>query len=288
MATEAQQGKAEEVKLVTKPDFYFETPLYEILNYSEIEDIDSLFSGDVDAYSAKNNTDTTYHVIYQWIEKTETEYLDHSSENIHAGFGLVTLECKRKDNDVLRFFVYNSEINKKIIKVGQMPSIADLQFADIQRKYTNVLEEQYLNEFKKAIVSASHGYGVAAFVYLRRIFENLIFRTFQKNISEFEISEADFIPKRMEDKIELLKSHLPSQLLAMKSVYGILSKGVHELDEDECLSYFHPLKLSIELILDQKIREDVENKRDEDVKNQLQQITQRLSPGLKKDDNSGK
>lgn len=69
----------------------------------------------------------------------------------------------------------------------------------------------------------------------------------------------------------------------MKSIYGILSLGVHQLDEKECLSYFHPLKLSVELILDQKIRKDEERKRDEDVKKQIQKITQELSPGQKKD-----
>lgn len=281
MTKEIKQENIEEAKIVNKHDFYFETPLYELLEYSQIENIDELFREDVDAYSSRNNTDTTYSVKYSWIIKVDEKYFN-SYKTEYSGFGLCTLRCKRKDNDVLMFFVFNDEINKIILKVGQMPSIADLQFSDIERKYKNVLEKQYLNEFKKSIVSASHGYGVAAFVYLRRIFENLILQTFQNNKSEFNISETDFIPTRMEDKIDLLKKHLPSQLVAMKSIYGILSQGVHQLDEDECLSYFHPLKLSVELILDQKIREDAEKERDGDVKKQVQQITQKLSSGQKK------
>jgi len=277
----------EEIMNINKHDFYFETPLYEELKYSQIQKIGELMSNDVDAYSAKNNTDTTYSINFAWIVKTETKYVNIHTE-YYAGFALVTLQCKRKNNDVLRFFILNDQINKKIIKVGQMPSIADLQFSDIERKYENVLEKQYLNEFKKSIVSASHGYGVAAFIYLRRIFENLIFQTFQHNIAEFDILETDFIPKRMEDKIDILKKCLPSQLVTMKSIYGILSLGIHQLDEDECLSYFHPLKLSVELILDQKIREDAEEKRDEDVKKQVQQITQKLSSGQRKDAVVGK
>ena len=80
----------------------------------------------------------------------------------------------------------------------------------------------------------------------------------------------------MENKVELLKSHLPSQLVEMKSVYSILSKGVHHLSENECLAYFEPLKLSIELILDQKIEMDLKRQRDERVKEGIQNINTKL------------
>lgn len=218
MTEEIKQTIAEEIRIINKHDFYFETPLYEELNYSQIEKIDQLDRGDVDAYSAKNNTATTYSVKFDWIEKIEEDYSGHHRTPKYAGFALITLRCKRKDNDILWFFVFNDEIGKKIIKVGQMPSIADLQFSDIEKKYKNVLEKQYLSEFKKAIVCASHGYGVAAFIYLRRIFENLIFQTFSNNIVEVNITEADFKSLKMEPKIDLLKKYLPSQLLAMKSI----------------------------------------------------------------------
>jgi len=276
MTEEAKQETEGKIKIVNKHDFYFETPLYELLEYSQIPEINELFDKDVDAYSSRNNTDTTYAIDYDWVEKINTKYINSYTE-YYVGFGLVTLQCKRKTNDTLRFFVYNDQINKVIMKVGQMPSIADLQFSDIERKYENVLEKQYLDEFKKAIVSASHGYGVAAFVYLRRIFENLILVTFRANASNLKITEQKFLLKRMEEKIGFLKKILPSQLIAMKSIYGILSLGVHQLNENDCLTYFQPLKLSIELILDQKIKEDEEKKRDEDVKKQIQQITQKIS-----------
>ncbi len=52
--------KTKSKELVTKHDFFFETPLYELLDYKTIDEISLLFDGDVDAYSAKNTTDTTY------------------------------------------------------------------------------------------------------------------------------------------------------------------------------------------------------------------------------------
>lgn len=46
---------------------------------------------------------------------------------------------------------------------------------------------------------------------------------------------------------------LPDFLVKNRDLYGILSKGIHELSEDECLSYFDPVKAALELILDQAL-----------------------------------
>ena len=46
-------------KIISKHDFYFETPLYDEIKYSELENISELLKGDVDAYSVKNKSETT-------------------------------------------------------------------------------------------------------------------------------------------------------------------------------------------------------------------------------------
>lgn len=264
---------------MSKHDFYFETPLYEVVSISELEK--NAFGGDVDAYSAKNSTETTYSIS---IDSTDT-WSDWSAEkgnSVDVGFFLITLKCKRKDNDVIRFIVFrNREI---VMKIGQWPSLADLQFAEIGKKYDKVLPVEDLKNLKKAIGLVSHGAGAGSFVYLRRIFEKLILETYTNNAGATKISEIDFKKQRMLDKVETLKTFLPSQLVEMKGVYSILSKGVHELTEEECLRYFAPIKLSIELILDQKIEEAKKNEKDAMVKKQLQQIQQEIAVE-KRDDN---
>lgn len=272
MSNEQNKNSEQEAKdPMTKHQFYFDTPLYEVVALDELEE--DVFRGEVDAYSAKNNTDTTYAI--QMDEVDCWDVLDtEKTEHIRTGFFIVTLTCKRKSNDELRFFVFR---NKKIaLKVGQWPSLADLQFASIGRKYDGVLDEKSLAEFKRAIGLAAHGIGVGSFVYLRRIFEKLIFQTFDTYKSGLSVDKNDFAPKRMEDKVEILKDHLPSQLVEMKSIYSILSKGVHQLSEEECLAYFEPLKLSIELILDQKIELDLKQQRDAKVKQEIQNIHNKL------------
>ncbi len=266
-----EEKQEQEIKKVSKHDFYFETPLYEYIPLGNLEDEDS-FSGDVDAYSNELQDNTTYNISLKWIESTES-----STSYDKKGYAVITLRCKRKQNSILRFFVYLDQFEHKFVeKIGQDPSMADLQFSHLQRKYENVLDEKYLKEFKRAIGLASHGVGVGSFVYLRRIFEKLIFQTFRDNQKETSENIGDFKTKKMEDKIDVLKDFLPSQLVKMKSIYGILSKGVHELEDEECLTYFNPLKLSIELILDQKIEEKKKSDRDKLVDQQIQAIQQKL------------
>ena len=90
-------------------------------------------------------------------------------------------------------------------------------------------------------------------MYLRRIFESLIEEAHTKASTASEFKEEDYIKGRMAEKIVLLKEHLPGFLIENKSLYSILSKGVHELSEDECIKFFPVIKIGIEIILDQKL-----------------------------------
>jgi hypothetical protein len=162
------------------------------------------------------------------------------------------------------------------MKVGQFPSLADIQFAEIGKKYNKHLSEEDLRNYKKAIGGFAHGIGAGSFVYLRRIFENLILEAFVNHKAELGLTDDAFSKLRMADKVDALKTVLPSQLVEMKFVYGILSKGVHELTEEECLEYFSSLRLSIELILDQKIEAKQKADKDVAVKKELLEITKAL------------
>lgn len=263
MENEDHQEKTEK-QLITKHQFYFDIPLYQVVGLDEIE-LDFL-SGDVDGYNSLSGFDTTFHI--------EKESLGDNKWNVFYGFTGIKLTCKRKGDDVIRFIVIKGK--DFAVKIGQYPSLADIQFAEIGKKYDKVLDEGSLFEFKRAIGLAAHGTGVGSFVYLRRIFEKLIFQTFKDHKSILGIEEKDFILKRMENKVEILKNYLPSQLVEMKLIYSILSKGLHELSEEECLAYFEPLKLSIELILDQKIELDLKQRRDQRVKEEIKNIHKKL------------
>lgn len=174
--------------------------------------------------------------------------------------GIVVVTCGRERSHKARFWI---ELNELVVqKIGQAPSLADIS-NDEAGSYRRQLGAADAAEFHKAIGLAAHGVGVGSFVYLRRVFENLIARRY----AEFKATEGwldeDFLPLRMSEKVEFLKSHLPTFLVENAKIYSILSLGIHELSEEKCLSFFDVLKESILIILaeDKKKTEEVEAKK---------------------------
>lgn len=143
--------------------------------------------------------------------------------------------------------------DKMIFKIGQHPSMADLSKPEIQ-KYTKILGDDLFEEFNCAIGLVSHGVGIGAFVYLRRIFEKQIEQAHEEAKRSETWDEKKYQQKRISEKIKLLKGSLPQSLVKNTKLHSILSKGIHELDEQECLDAFPVVKLGIEMILDEKIR----------------------------------
>mgnify|MGYP000903385387 CR=1 FL=1 len=163
----------------------------------------------------------------------------------------MTYCCTRERQHTILFdLIVTSE---KIIKIGQYPSVADLLIPSIV-KYKSILDKQF-REFSKAIGLFAHGIGIGSFVYLRRIIEKLVFDKFQQFSNELGITAEEFEHLKFDDKIAVLKEHLPTVLVKNKNIYGIVSKGIHELSEDECLRMFPFIRTGIELILDDLLAE---------------------------------
>lgn len=145
-------------------------------------------------------------------------------------------------------------------KIGQFPSLATLNLYDV-RQYASVLSKDDLREFTKAIGLAAHGVGVGSFVYLRRIFEGLVAEAHRAALASADWDESVYTQSRMSDRIQLLAPHLPKFLVENRMLYGILSKGIHELSEADCLNAFPAVKLGIEIILDAKLQAAAETKK---------------------------
>ena len=202
-------------------------------------------------------------------DETEDERLQKKIQGEHAlGF-----QCQRDNKHLYSF--YFKVTDSKIMKIGQYPSIADLGLHKI-KKYKPLLKEEY-NEFSKAIGLFSHGVGAGSYVYLRRIFENLIIE--QKEValkSDSSLIEAIFNEKRMDDKIQYIKNFLPEILVNNRKIYAIISKGIHELSEAECLSLFPKIELGIELILDWKLAEKEKQEKEKQLSNFISETVEKL------------
>lgn len=238
--------------------FFFNTPIYFGVKLDE-DDIKSSEFKALFNYQESRNLEG-----YNPLKKVHstfvlTQKLPSGDFIKKGGFGALYLKCKRYESE-FRFYIYYFAGDRTIIKIGQFPSVADFHLTNIKH-YKKIIPEDKLKEFSKAIGLAAHGIGIGSFVYLRRIFEYLINEAYNQAKLKGKIIEDDFLTARMDEKIDLLKDFLPHFLIQNKSIYSILSLGIHELDEKNCLAHFDILKDGIEIIMDEKLDEIRKNEK---------------------------
>jgi hypothetical protein len=166
----------------------------------------------------------------------------------------------------------------KLIKIGQYPPRATIDAPELNR-FKKILPEEKLSDMKRAVGLFSHGIGAGSFVYLRRVFEHLIYEAKEVAEKESRLNIETFERSRISEKIEMLKDFLPNFMTKNKVAYGILSKGVHELSEDECMNSFNLLEKTIELILSEKLEEKEKRDMEEAITKDLSKLSTGLANG---------
>ena len=234
------------------------------------------FRGGINAYSPTLKENTTFRVSLEG-------YISGSSRQLssYEGFTKFQLSCVR-NGFTITYFVYLETIEDEegndehfFQKIGQVPSIADLHISKI-KEYDKVLPREKIKEVTRAIGLAANGVGIGSFVYLRRVFEDLVEEAHQVATNDKGLNEEEYTRGRMAEKIDLLKNYLPDFLVANKSIYSILSLGIHELTEQDCLKHFDAVRLGIELILDEKVEKLNKHAKIEEAKKRIQSVTQQL------------
>jgi len=262
-------------RLVDKLDpkyFFFELPLYEEIPTPTAEERKKLksnilgFNDEFDAYNFRLKENSTF-------EGKDNYYNSQLELGEKSTIKHITLKCKRTDEEYDFYVLANKD---KAEKIGQYPSLAELNIR-LVKEYKTVLSPEKLKEFIRGIGLRAHGVGIGSFVYLRRIFEYLIEQEHLVAKKNEDWNEVSYQKKRMGEKIDLLSDYLPSFLVENKDLYGILSLGIHELSEEECLKYFDAVKLGIQEVLDEKVIEKQKMQKKELSKRSIQGIRQLLS-----------
>ncbi len=240
--------------LPSPQEFCLRVPLYEDFRFNkdELNPFFELehFKGSLDCYCHGCGRPTVFNRIR---ESQDLEH-HHSSNYIFV----LWFACSRHKNHETCFIFHSHQ--GVLQKIGQCPSLADLVIPDLQ-KYRPVLGDEGFRELTRAVGLASHGVGVGAFVYLRRIFEALIEKARQTAATEQGWDDRAFESARMEEKITILKHHLPRFLVENRTLYGIMSVGVHTLSEAKCLEAFPAVRVGIELILDEHLERQARDKK---------------------------
>lgn len=177
-----------------------------------------------------------------------------------------TLECTHDSKHKFIFIYKIEETTDKdgkrylvLKKIGQDPSSLDTNNHEKIKKYKKLSGYNEIKEdLQKAILSYSNAFGVGAFVYLRRVLEKIITFKYQELKIKGKL-DAD-TQEIFEDKntkfskrLELIKANIPEYLTENKKIYGILSAGVHGLNEENTLIYFPIVKNCLYIILDEML-----------------------------------
>lgn len=152
--------------------------------------------------------------------------------------------CSMNERHHLDYIVLTTD--NSMMKIGQYPSIADMTFPELDA-YKHVISKQDRKELGTAIGLFASGIGAGSYVYLRRILERLIYQA--KVTAGDKVNDEEFEQARVAERIKMLQGYLPEILIKNTTIYGILSKGIHELSEEECRKYFPVVKECIYQIL---------------------------------------
>ncbi len=204
----------------------------------------------------------------KWINRLkyfEKHYIDENRNFT------ITATCKKGHHLQSTFHLTDSY---QLIKIGQYPS--RIEFERFIKKYSKILTKKDYKELNTAIGLSSHGVGAGAFVYLRRVFERTIFDIFKKESENIQgVTLEQFKEKRMEEKIKTLNIHFGEDI-NKRILYDILSKGVHELDDNECKQHFSIVLSALLFILEKRLEKENKNKRIKEIKKSLADIHSNL------------
>lgn len=191
-------------------------------------------------------------------DQTTYAYLESLTPSATNGWPIInyvaciSMRCARNDKHRIEFLL--SFDNHVIRKIGQYPSAFDVGHPSL-REYKDVLSPSLMKDFKYALGGISAGIGAGSLIYLRRIFESLVSEARDEVAQEPGWNQEAYSKARMAEKIAMLKDRLPPYLVDNRTIYGLMSAGVHNLSEEQCLMMFPVIQAGIELILDEHLRE---------------------------------
>lgn len=265
-----------EMEKIITSSLYEDIPLNEnmcnaLYSYFDVRNLNDL---SVDMYCPACGEKSTFKP-YNGLQLTKDTY-NHANAFFKKilPFGVLYYVCARDSHHMFIAQIIYDETKKSIRKIGQNLSVADIDAPEFN-KFKKVLPKERLSDLKKSAGLVSHGVGAGSFVYLRRVFEYLVNSAHDTAERDGALKPEEYEKARVVERIKMLKNYLPDMMVDNASVYGILSKGVHELDEETCIKAYSLMKNTIVEILEDLLakREKEERRKtlSEDI-NQLHSI----------------
>lgn len=259
----------------------FDSPLYSRWDrnteidddFVELDYLISSFNQRVDRYCTKCEKNRIFAADKNFFDspKIMNPHFSQKIEDKPAFFKSFRCSADPEHKILISFIVDGGSL----VKISEFPSKYD-SVKDSFNDYKKILEREKITELAKAAQLESFGYAIALLLYYRRIFESIILRTFGESTIENKITAEDFRQKRMNEKIEYISDFLPEYLKQNAHMYGVLSKGIHELEEDECREYLPIIKTIIFFCLDEAVEKRNKESRKVEMAKKLAEANSKL------------
>jgi hypothetical protein len=159
-------------------------------------------------------------------------------------------------------------------KLGEHPEL----HIDVPTYLRTLLGDEY-EYFLKGLRAEKQGLGIGAFSYYRRVVENQKGRIFQKMA---EVAKRLDMPSDMIENLiaaskepqfskalEIVKDYIPNEFKLsgnnpMKTLYAVISDGLHDKDDEACLQIAHSVRVVIQDMsqrMKDALRDDAEAKK---------------------------
>lgn len=179
--------------------------------------------------------------------------------------------CTNDDNHNYNMMIAVELVDGNLIvrKIGQNPSMLTIKGFDFDKYKKQLKELNAYDDYRKADLSNAEHFYVGAYAYLRRIFEKMI---------NNYLNGIDLKDYHMDTKIDAVKDKFdPRVQTLLKSLYGILSISIHELDEEQSKEYYTYLKTVIDMQLEYIKTETDKDNQSKD----LESIINKINSGIK-------
>ncbi|MFW9872616.1 MAG: hypothetical protein ACFFG0_05890 [Candidatus Thorarchaeota archaeon] len=247
-------------------EFLEEYPLYRKFNFDLNEDshspiVDTFLLNDfpeknINMYCPKCNDIRTFRFTYKYIHKRREELFKKKVPPLLYKNDIVNLNYTCASCEVYhRFFAIKVGVDFKTIeKIGKFPPWS----IKIEKNLKKLLGD-YSENYRKGLICESQSYGIGAFAYYRRIVEDIIGELLElipylmtgEELEKYnEALKEVRNTKNAQEKIKLVKDLLPPILLPeqfnpLKTIYDVLSTGLHEKTDEECLDDAELIRTSL-------------------------------------------
>jgi hypothetical protein len=200
-----------------------------------------------------------------WLRMEDSQYI--SLQGIPGGgFKYIPYLCGLCNKNYLVIFYHELEheqrpgrpsqfgpptkvtVTTKVQKIGQYPA----QSIDVPKGLEKNLGPNAISLYKKGLVNRNSGYGLGAVTYIRRVVEDKTDELIEVAAKLAESHNVDAaIVKKIRDaaterttydqKLRIAATVLPDALIIdgvnpLAELYGLVSEGVHELTEEQCIA----------------------------------------------------